>query len=122
MGAGIVTLRRTRHQAGGELFDYAAFRTARRFTGARLVDEDRLSPTGRQLLDVLTALADRGAPCAGNAALGGAIGSKGTKAIIKALAELRDQGLIAIDRRVVRGAAERRMEIVETGASTGWGA
>lgn len=113
-----------RHEAGSDLFDHLLRRTAqpvccdlRAPEAARPVDEDRLKPNERLLLELLSRTADAGAPCPDNRTLARNIGLRTAGQVKSVIVSLRKRGAI-----LLAGVPERPgrvVTIVETGARTG---
>ncbi len=117
---GLITLRRTRHEPGSSLFDFAARRTALAFANARPVAIDTTLPTeARLLLDLLVRLADDRRRCPSNPSLAAMLGVRSADLVSKHLAKLDQANLIAITR--YEDLDFRQIEILETGAKTGMG-
>ncbi len=120
MAQGLILLRRGRHAPGSPLFDYAALRTPLALDKARTVPISTTLPAEtRHLFDILARMADDGARCPSNEQLAALIGVRGAKAAHKHLAKLSEVSMISI--RWDEDFANRQIEILETGATTGIG-
>lgn len=124
--AGMIEITQQRHESGSSLFDFTARRTAQALccnewrpeaTDAPVQLDDALPPECRILLDQLTRLADREAPCDSNRRLANVCGFKNGDQASYRLRQLRDLNIILIAQ--VPAAPGRIVTIIETGARTG---
>jgi hypothetical protein len=112
---GLVRLRRGRHPARPNLFDFMARRTDLKFAAARTVaPETTLSPPAKLLMETLSALADAGKPLMNNRDLAATIGIKNADSISNLLCKLKAAQLITVD--FDPATSRREIEILLTGA------
>jgi len=118
-GAGLLALLPQRLSGvAANLFDYRVRRTDVPFSAARLRgDEDRLTPDGRLLYDLLIDLADDRRPCPNNASLAALLGFRSGDRVRTVMGSLRQAGFVRV--RVTPVAPGRQIEIVESGVMTG---